>query len=201
VVDRRPSAFFCLQGVIERDAGGCKPFVLIWDMSPSCFEAERLKFDIAVLQNGTLGSKSAQLRNTDMKNRALHGRPLRVLYVEDEKDVREAIRMMIEITGHQVVEACDGAEALVLLEKEEFDLLLTDLSMPKMRGDELATRARAMRPAMPIVMLTAYSTNPQKDVDVLMTKPPPSMNWFFNGLEQAVRIRAAATQAPPAAGV
>ena len=63
----------------------------------------------------------------------------RLLLVDDESSVRGAFRMMLELDDHRVTEAGNGAEALVLFTESRFDLVITDVDMPRMDGIELVT--------------------------------------------------------------
>ena len=98
----------------------------------------------------------------------------RILLVDDQQPVREAIRLLLGLNEHKVVEASSGAEALELFRRDCFDLVITDFEMPRMKGNELATRIKQLVPAQPIIMITAYaeqlgdSNNP---VDAILTKP------------------------------
>jgi CheY-like chemotaxis protein len=98
----------------------------------------------------------------------------RILLVDDEPNVRGVFRMMLEIDDHTVTEADNGAEALELFAKGQFDLVTTDFEMPVMKGNELAVRIKELAPKQPILMITAYeqklgdSRNP---VDSILNKP------------------------------
>ena len=63
-------------------------------------------------------------------------RAKRVLLVDDEESLRACLRMMLEMEGHQVTEARNGAEALHLFTLSEFDRVITDFQMPVMEGTE-----------------------------------------------------------------
>src|SRR5664280_2288935 len=89
-----------------------------------------------------------------MKQNIIRGK--RILVVDDEPCVREAFCMMLKFDGHSVTVANDGAEALDLFTKGNFDLVMTDFEMPVMKGDELAVRIKQLAPKQPILMLTAY---------------------------------------------
>ena len=67
-------------------------------------------------------------------------RPAHILLVEDEVDVREALRLHLEEEGHEVVEADSGSKALDLVERSPFDVLLTDVMIPDLNGIELVQR-------------------------------------------------------------
>ncbi|MFZ3229361.1 MAG: response regulator [Pseudobdellovibrio sp.] len=62
---------------------------------------------------------------------------LDILIVEDELDLREVFRDMLKMLGCNVIEACNGQEALAELEKQPFDVLFTDIQMPEMDGCSL----------------------------------------------------------------
>jgi CheY-like chemotaxis protein len=97
----------------------------------------------------------------------------RILLVEDERAVREALRVLFTMDAHTVVEANNGAEALALFRNGRFDLVVTDFEMPFVKGDELAARIRRLSPQQPILMLTAYShkRSVENPVDVVVNKP------------------------------
>src|SRR5215475_7188116 len=81
----------------------------------------------------------------------------RILVVDDEPFVCDAVKMMLAFDGHDVVTASNGNEALGLFDKDKFDLVITDFAMPGMKGDELAAAVKARSPHQPIVMITAYA--------------------------------------------
>ena len=103
--------------------------------------------------------------------------PKKILIVDDEPLVCEAVKMLLEFDGHEIVTAGNGKEALVLFEQGGFDLVITDYTMPGMKGDELALALKARRAGQPVVMLTAHAemlTNdavPLPGVDQLVGKP------------------------------
>jgi two-component system chemotaxis response regulator CheY len=89
---------------------------------------------------------------------------LRVLLVDDSAAARVHIRSVLVGLGlRHFVEAADGAEAVTLLERETFDLVVTDYSMPRLDGRGLIEfiRRRSSRPAVPVIMVTA-ETDPAR---------------------------------------
>jgi adenylate cyclase len=81
-----------------------------------------------------------------------------ILIVDDNEDNRYTLRLLLESDGHErVVDACGGKEALALLEKEKFNLVLLDLMMPDINGDEVLKIIKANPDSrdMPIVMISA----------------------------------------------
>ena len=101
----------------------------------------------------------------------------RILVVDDEPFVCDAVKMMLAFDGHDVVTANGAREALALFEKGRFDLVITDFAMPIMKGDELARAIRQIAPEQKILMITAYAemlrsrVNPMEGVDFVISKP------------------------------
>jgi CheY-like chemotaxis protein len=111
----------------------------------------------------------------------------RILVVDDEPFVCDAVKMMLTFDGHRVETANSGQEALTLLEKEKFDLVITDYAMPVMKGDQLAAAIKSRAPNQPIVMITAYaemlqaSGNALSGVDFVISKP-----FLLENLREAI---------------
>ena len=80
----------------------------------------------------------------------------RILVIEDEPSARESIKLLLRIDRHAVTEAKDGREALELVSRQPFDLVILDYAMPGMQGGEVALHIRRIAPALPILMVTAY---------------------------------------------
>ena len=121
----------------------------------------------------------------------------RVLVVEDEKDVRELLRLNLKAGGFDVLEAHNGAEGLAIAKAELPSVVILDLMMPEMNGMEVC-RALRRNPAtsrIPILMLTAKSTEGDKvaglevGADDYVTKP-------FSPRELLLRVRAVARRQP-----
>jgi DNA-binding response OmpR family regulator len=82
---------------------------------------------------------------------------LSVLFVEDEQDLSHLLQQAIgELFGRFVL-ACDGFEGLEIARSIQPDLVITDITMPRMNGLEMSARLREERPRLPIVVLSAYS--------------------------------------------
>jgi two-component system response regulator FlrC len=82
----------------------------------------------------------------------------KILVADDEEGLREFIAEALEDDGHTVARAADGAAAAELLARESFDLLITDLKMPRIDGLSLLRRARVDQPEMEVIMLTAHGS-------------------------------------------
>ena len=96
----------------------------------------------------------------------------RVLVVDDELSVRELLTTLLERLGHTSETACNAVEALVKVENTEFDLILSDLNMPGMKGDELAREIKRRKKGTPVVLITgSQSQNVSPDFDRVLLKP------------------------------
>ncbi len=84
--------------------------------------------------------------------------PNRILIVDDEDPSRDLCRQFLETDGHEV-ETCDGSEkALTVLTLKRFDLVLTDLSMPRMDGVQLIKQIKYHYPATDVIIMTAFGS-------------------------------------------
>ena len=82
----------------------------------------------------------------------------RVLVVDDELNMRRVLEIMLHKMGHETRTASDGQEALALVQHESFDLVLTDLRMPKLDGIGLLDALRTQGIEVPVIILTAYGS-------------------------------------------
>jgi len=101
-------------------------------------------------------------------------RPLRILLVDDDEDVRSTLRLVLESDGHEVVEVGDGLEALNLATADDFHLVVTDYVMPGMSGDQLALELKKRFPTRPVIMISANADllpSPVPGVDCMLAKP------------------------------
>jgi DNA-binding response OmpR family regulator len=123
-----------------------------------------------------------------------------ILIVEDEQKIRTALRDFLEFHGFKVSEAVDGLEAERTAAGKEFDLILLDLMLPKISGEQLCTKWRQEGLQSPIIMLTAKGQQKEKIVglnlgaDDYITKP-------FSLEELLARIRAVMRRTDPARAV
>lgn len=110
-----------------------------------------------------------------------------ILVVDDEKDIREIIEIYLINEGFNIVLACDGIEALEKLKKEDIDLIILDIMMPKLDGIRTCIKIREEK-KMPIIMLSAKSEDSDKilglniGADDYIIKP-------FNPLELVARVK------------
>ncbi len=83
---------------------------------------------------------------------------LTILVADDEKNIREGLREALALDGYEVATAADGGEALEAVTRGDVDLLITDLKMPRLSGEELLKRVTAQFPTMPVIILTGHGT-------------------------------------------
>jgi signal transduction histidine kinase/ActR/RegA family two-component response regulator len=103
--------------------------------------------------------------------------PRRLLVVDDDHMVRQAIAGLLRASGHVVTDADGGAAGIARLEETPVDLVFTDLGMPEVTGWDVARAVRARRPGLPIVLLTGWGEHgtgeaqPVGLVDRILGKP------------------------------
>ncbi|MHC4113069.1 MAG: response regulator transcription factor [Planctomycetota bacterium] len=85
-----------------------------------------------------------------------------ILVVEDEQKIRSGLRDFLEFHGFRVSEAVDGLEAQRIVAEKRFDLILLDLMLPKISGEQLCTRWRRDGMQTPVIMLTAKGQEKEK---------------------------------------
>ena len=95
-----------------------------------------------------------------------------VLLVDDDTLVAMSTVDMLEDLGYEVIEANSGSRALeIITNNRAIDLLITDYSMPRMNGAQLATAVRNVRPELPILLATGYAELPSH------FRRGPAENW------------------------
>ena len=82
----------------------------------------------------------------------------KILVADDELSMREFLEILLKKEGHEVVCAADGEEALTRFQGDSFDLVLSDIKMPKLGGLELLAKVKEGRPNMAVIMITAYAS-------------------------------------------
>ena len=82
----------------------------------------------------------------------------KILVSDDELSMRQFLEILLKKEGHQVVCAGDGQEAWVRFQAEPFDLVISDIKMPKMDGLELLQKVKEQRPSLAVIMVTAYAS-------------------------------------------
>ena len=110
-----------------------------------------------------------------------------ILIADDEAEIRDLLRLYLENSGYDVLEAADGLEALAVLEKEHVDLAVLDVMMPRMNGLHVLKKLRETS-NIPVLVFSAKDADSDKilglnlGADDYLTKP-------FNPLEAVARIQ------------
>lgn len=98
-----------------------------------------------------------QSNNAGEDESALIGR---ILVVDDDQAMLDVLMEILTSRGHEVVTALDGQEAIELLQMERFDLIITDIVMPRKNGVDVLNRARDIDPRYPVIVITG---NPSEE--------------------------------------
>jgi two-component system response regulator FlrC len=81
---------------------------------------------------------------------------MKILVVEDDPNLREAIVDSLMLKGHQVHEVCNGVEAVKVIAQSSLDIVLSDINMPEMDGLQLLAQVKKHQPWLPMILMTAY---------------------------------------------
>lgn len=123
----------------------------------------------------------------------------RILIIDDEKSIRSTLREILEYEKYEIVEAADGAEGLQIIKKEDFDLVMCDIKMPKMDGMEVLTAAAEVKPDLPFIMISGHGSI---DAAVEATKKgaydflqkPPDLNRLLITVRNALEKKELVTE-------
>ena len=104
-------------------------------------------------------------------------RQARILVIDDEDSVRDILSRILKTKGHQVVVASNGEEGIERFRSEPFDLVFTDLGMPKLSGWEVGKTIKGIDPKVPIAMITGWGVELDREklsesgIDLIVSKP------------------------------
>jgi len=102
---------------------------------------------------------------------------VRVLVIDDDEDIRRLLADILTSAGHLVSDASSGTEAVKIFQKDNFDLVLTDLEMPEMSGWEIARSIKKLAPNIMIAMITGWGETidsaqlQESGIDKIVNKP------------------------------
>lgn len=126
--------------------------------------------------------------NIGERNAVFRQKKMRILVVDDEKEIADLIELFLSSEGYEIIKCFDGKSALEKIENEQIDLAILDIMLPDIGGFELC-RAIRKEHNYPVIMLTARTDDIDKisgltiGADDYMTKP-------FNPLELVARVKA-----------
>jgi nitrogen-specific signal transduction histidine kinase len=114
-----------------------------------------------------------------------------ILVVDDDALIASSTAYLLEDLGHEVIEADSGANALEVLKNgQKVDLLITDYSMPKMTGVQLAVAARELRPNLPVLLATGYADLPLgASLDIPRLRKPYQQHQLVAEIARALSTR------------
>jgi PAS domain S-box-containing protein len=118
---------------------------------------------------------------------------LRILVVDDDPGICVSMKEILASAGCKVDTAADGVEAMELIERSSYDLLLTDVVMPKMDGHELYLALQECRPDLPVLMMTAFHYD--KDHIIKRSRMKGLEGVIFKKPVDPGRLRAAIAEA------
>lgn len=82
----------------------------------------------------------------------------KILVIDDQRSIRSTLKDILEMEGHTVVLAEDGAQGVEAFAADSFDVVLTDIKMPNMDGMEVLDKIMETRPDCPVIMISAMAT-------------------------------------------
>ena len=88
----------------------------------------------------------------------MSGERMTILIVDDEKNIREGLSKALALAGYHTLMAATGSEAVRVLERDAVDLVISDLRMPGLSGEQLLRRVVSAYPAIPVIILTGHGT-------------------------------------------
>jgi CheY-like chemotaxis protein len=132
--------------------------------------------------------------DVDFSSPLKKGKEIRVLVIDDEEYVRSVLSRSLTQVNHRVTMAKDGEEGLRLFKEKEFDVVLTDLGMPKMSGWEVCNAIKKMSPRTPVGMITGWGMDADqamikgRGLDFVISKPF-DMNQILNVLTETMESK------------
>ena len=153
----------------------------------------------------TIGKDTISNQLSPMRSKvSWDGPPLHVLLVEDDEiNINYGLSLLKKL-GHTAVPAVNGLECLAMLEKDDFDIVLLDIQMPRMNGEETikAIRTKEIETSkhLPVIALTAYSLRGDKErfeemgFDGYLSKPLETKE-LINEIKRVVNMTSCQSQA------
>ncbi len=119
---------------------------------------------------------------------------LNILIVDDEKDIREGLKNLLDSEGYNVDTAIDGTDALEKIKGLKYQLIISDIMMPRMSGIELLGKIKEISPFIEVIVITGYSTLErtleciEKGAISYIEKPFKDLNDITDKVKRAAEI-------------
>lgn len=121
----------------------------------------------------------------------------RILLVDDDELLLTVLKALLENAGYEIMTAGDGNTALNVIQAEALDLVISDIRMRPMNGIELLRKIRGVKPAIPVIMVTAYA-NPRTAQEAKQLGAFAYMSKPFTNDEVVTNVKEAIASAAPA---
>ncbi|WP_169544620.1 MULTISPECIES: response regulator [Sneathiella] len=120
----------------------------------------------------------------------------RILLAEDDNSMRYFLARSLELAGHEVLAFADGEDAIPALNAGPFDILISDIVMPRIGGIELAVRAKEIVEGLPVIFITGFSAVAIEDMDTVegisqMLSKPFHLNSLVDAVDRAIEAKEA----------
>jgi CheY-like chemotaxis protein len=169
--------FFTTKGVTNSGLGMSVSYGIIKRHGGEILvESEPAKGTSFVLHLPTgLGEEETGIKSAKFAKKETY--PVRILVIDDEESVRDILSRMLRTKGHQVVVASGGEEGIERFRSEKFDMVFTDLGMPKISGWEVGKAIKEINPKVPIAMITGWGMEMNREkmsesgIDLVVSKP------------------------------
>jgi two-component system, NarL family, response regulator EvgA len=109
-----------------------------------------------------------------------------ILFVDDSRNIRRYCRAALEREGYRVVLACDGLDAILVFREETPDLVILDVSMPRVGGLEALEWISSLAPQVPVILFTAHSEDCLRDRRASLAKACISKGEDLSELKRAI---------------
>ncbi len=119
---------------------------------------------------------------------------INILIVDDEKDIRDGLKDLLESEGYKVDTAIDGNDALEKAKGLKYQLIISDIMMPRLSGTELLGKLKAISPFIEVIIITGYSTLErtleciEKGAISYIEKPFKDLSDITNKVKRAAEI-------------
>jgi len=116
------------------------------------------------------------------------------MVIEDEEGVRSLLSAILKKGGHEIETATSGSQGIEIFEKNEFDLVFTDLGMPGMSGWQVAEKVKGINGRVPVVLITGWDIRQEESemkdsyVDLIVHKPF-EMDQVLNVVQEGMILR------------